>query len=79
MEDEGFCKTGFPHTRLSREHAQDFARRLHDLVYEFATLPPDLEGQVYGLCTAFFLAPPYLQSPGPSSATPSERDKEMHE
>lgn len=79
IEDERFCKTGFPHTRLSREHAQDFARRLRDLVYEFATFPPDPDGQVYGLCSAFFLAPPYLQSPAPSSTTSSERDKEMYE
>lgn len=79
IEDEDFCKTGFPHARLSREHAKDFARRLRDLVYEFATLPPDPDGQVYGFCSAFFLAPPYLQSPGPSSATFSEHDKKMNE
>lgn len=78
IEDEGFCKTSFPHTRLSREHARDFARRLYDLVYEFATLPPDPDGQVYGFCTAFFLAPPYLQSPG-QAATLFEYDKEIHE
>ncbi len=76
LEEGGFCKTGFPHARLSRERALDFARRLHDLVYEFATQPPDPDGQVYGLCTAFFLAPPYLQSSGPSSAASSEEGKE---
>ncbi len=59
--DDTLCKTGFPHTRLSRERAEDFARRLHDLVYEFATTTPDADGQVYALSTAFFLAPPYLQ------------------
>lgn len=64
--EEMFYKTGFPHARLSREHAEDFARRLFDLVYEFATQPPDPDGQVYGLYNAFFLAPPYLQD-APSS------------
>ncbi len=60
--DETTCKTGFPHARLSRERAEEFHKRLFDLVYEFATEPSDHAGQVYGFCAAFFLAPPYLQS-----------------
>lgn len=67
--DETTCKTGFPHARLSSERAADFHKRLFDLVYEFATEPSDPDGQVYGFCTAFFLAPSYLQSPGSSSTT----------
>lgn len=56
------CSTGFPHARLSRERAAEFQKRLWDLTYEFATAAPDPDGQVYALSTAFFLAPPYLQS-----------------
>ncbi len=59
------CSTGFPHARLSREHAQEFNQRLRALVEEFATAEPDPDGQVYALATAFFLAPPYLQSTRP--------------
>ena len=63
------CSTGFPHARLSRERAAEFGRRLNELLYEFATESPDPTGQVYALCTAFFLAPAYLQS---SPATEEE-------
>jgi predicted ArsR family transcriptional regulator len=56
------CKTSFPHARLSQERAEAYTKRLFDLLYEFSTEPPDPNGQVYGLFTAFFLAPPYLQS-----------------
>lgn len=66
-----FYKTGFPHARLSREHAEEFAQRLFDLVYEFATQPPDPDGQIYSLYNAFFLAPPYLQD-APASPLSSE-------
>ena len=59
------CNTAFPHARLSAARVQDFQKRLDDLIYEFATEPPDPDGQVYGFCTAFFLAPPYLQMPAP--------------
>ncbi|GHO47783.1 ArsR/SmtB family transcription factor [Ktedonospora formicarum] len=70
-----FCTTSFPHARLSREHAEEFGKRLSDLIYEFATQPADPEGQVYGLCTAFFLAPPYLQNPGSSSAEAEHEER----
>ena len=70
-EEEADCHTGFPHTRLSPERAAEFGKRLGELLYEFATAEPDPDGQVYALCTAFFLAPPYLQSPRslPTSGT----------
>ena len=65
-KDEACCSTGFPHARLSRERALEFNKRLGALVEEFATAEPDPSGQVYALATAFFLAPPYLQSTRPT-------------
>ncbi|GLV55634.1 hypothetical protein KDH_24780 [Dictyobacter sp. S3.2.2.5] len=62
--DDIFCKTGFPHNRLSPERAEEFNRRLFELSYEFATAEPDPNGQVYGLSITYFQAPPYLQRPG---------------
>lgn len=56
------CSMSFPHARLSHEHALEFNRRLNALVEEFATAEPDADGKVYALSSAFFLAPPYLQS-----------------
>jgi DNA-binding transcriptional ArsR family regulator len=68
-------KTGFPHARLTRQRAEDFGRRLFDIIYEFATEPPDPAGEVYALCTALFLAPPYMQ--GHSSAATTAPTPEM--
>lgn len=62
-EVEQLCKTAFPHARLSPARAREFRKRLDDLIYEFATDPPDPDGQIYGFCSAFFQAPPYLQVP----------------
>lgn len=70
------CSTGFPHARLSRERASEFHRRLSDLLYEFATAAPDPEGQVYALSTAFFVAPPYLQSQSSTTHTSPEEAEE---
>lgn len=52
---------GFPHARISKARAEEYAKRLFELAYEFATESPDPDGQVYGLCTAFFVSPSYLQ------------------
>jgi DNA-binding transcriptional ArsR family regulator len=52
---------GNPHTRLSKERALEFAKRLHALVDEFATEPPASEGLVYGMSTAMYIAPDYMQ------------------
>ncbi len=56
------CSVGFPHARLSPARATEFRRRLGELLEEFGTTEADQDGQVYALCTAFFLAPPYLQT-----------------
>jgi DNA-binding transcriptional ArsR family regulator len=73
-EDEFCCSTGFPHARLSPARAAEFGRRLSALLDEFATCEPDADGQVYALGMAYFLAPPYLQSPGaPARQMPAIR------
>jgi DNA-binding transcriptional ArsR family regulator len=80
FDGEPFCQAGFPHTRLSRQRAEEFERRLFDLVYEFATEPPDPTGDVYGLCMAFFVAPPYLQNhPSPATTIPTTTESETKE
>jgi DNA-binding transcriptional ArsR family regulator len=71
-EDEMPGSTGFPHARLSRQRAIEFDNRLRALVEEFATAEPDPDGQVYALATAFFLAPPYLQSTAATAPHPVE-------
>lgn len=75
-ERDELVSAGFPHARLSPEHAETFARRLNDLLYEFATAPSDPDGQIYGFCMAFFPAPPYLQARRDSSTriSPLEDD-----
>ncbi|HEX7736870.1 MAG TPA: winged helix-turn-helix domain-containing protein [Ktedonobacteraceae bacterium] len=74
--DNIYCSTGFPHARLSREHVIDFKRRLEALLYEFATTAPDPDGQVYAFSSAFFLAPPYLQSKSSATDAASEEENE---
>jgi predicted ArsR family transcriptional regulator len=70
------CKTAFPHALLSHEQAEAFNTRLFDLIYEFATLPPEPDGQVYAFFSAFFIAPSYLQSENVPSP-PSEPVEEI--
>src|SRR6185437_11240543 len=72
-EEEAHCTLGFPHARLSSERAQEFGARLGALLDEFATADPDPDGQVYALSMAYFLAPPYLQSNGSTTAFPAIR------
>ncbi len=60
--DAIFNKAGFPHARLSPERVRDYEARILQLVEDFLQEPADPNGQIYGLCTAFFLAPPYLQA-----------------
>jgi Predicted transcriptional regulator len=70
--DELINNIGFPHARISKARVDEYAKRLFELVYEFATESPDPDGQVYGLCTAFFVSPSYLQ--GTQMASSSGRD-----
>jgi DNA-binding transcriptional ArsR family regulator len=53
--------SSFPHRRLSRKRARYYAQRLDALLDEMLAEPHDPDGQVYGMVTALFLAPPYLQ------------------
>lgn len=71
--EEDHCTLGFPHARLSPERAMEFGTRLGALLDEFATTDPDPDGQVYALSMAYFLAPPYLQSNGSTTAFPAIR------
>jgi predicted ArsR family transcriptional regulator len=60
-KEDRILALGGPHTRLSEARAKEFALRLHALVDEFATEPPATEGLVYGLSTALYIAPDYMQ------------------
>lgn len=51
-----------PRARLSAERARFFHERLNTLINEFLREPYDPDGEVYTLLTAFFKAPPYLQT-----------------
>ncbi|HEY0752935.1 MAG TPA: winged helix-turn-helix domain-containing protein [Ktedonobacteraceae bacterium] len=74
-EQHARCMTGFPHARLSRKRALEFGKRLDNLIDDFATALPDPDGEVYAFSTAFFLAPPYLQSSSvPISPVEEKRD-----
>lgn len=60
--ENAVLSSGLPHVRLSRERAEIFMGRLNDLLDELLEEKADPDGQVYTLCTAFFKAPPYLQT-----------------
>lgn len=59
-DETQFC-AGFPHARISSERAREYERRVEALIYDLLSEPADPNGQVYGLCAAFFLSPMYLQ------------------
>lgn len=59
---------GFPHARLSPERASLYEERLRALTDEFMNEPDDPEGEVYGLCLAFFAAPAYMQRSLPDNS-----------
>jgi DNA-binding transcriptional ArsR family regulator len=61
---------GFPHARLSPERLRAYDERLNALIDDFLAEPADPNGQVYGLCGALFLSPPYMQIAPPSNAAP---------
>jgi DNA-binding transcriptional ArsR family regulator len=58
--DKDTCAS-FPQVRLSPERAEVFRERLKALVDDFINEPSDPEGQIYGMCTAFFKAPLHQQ------------------
>ncbi len=51
------------HVRLSPERAQHFRKRLQSIVDDLMAEPFDENGSVYSYCTAWFIAPSYLQTP----------------
>ena len=58
---EAVLESGFPHIRVSAERARAYRDRLEKLLDELVHEPLDPNGRVYGIFTAMFLAPPYLQ------------------
>ena len=60
-EKEIVLESSFPHVRLSPERAHMYRQRLADLLDDLLAEPVDPQGQVYGIFTAMFLAPAYLQ------------------
>ena len=59
--ENAVLSSGLPHMRLSPEQATIYMERLKALTDDFLQEPPAPDGQVYGLYTALFKAPPYLQ------------------
>lgn len=70
----------FPHARLSPECAKVYAARLEAIVEDLLHEPQDPTGEVYGLFTAMFRSPSYMQSAPPSppgdQATDNPREGE---
>src|SRR5262249_30185536 len=62
----------FLHFRLDLGRAQVVQERLIALLTDLEREPPDPDGQVYGVCVAMFVAPPYLQVSDPPSGTAEE-------
>lgn len=51
----------FPHARLSAERAAVYQARLERLMNDLLAEPPDPQGQIFGMVSAIFLSPPYVQ------------------
>lgn len=58
---EVILESGFPHVRISPERAQLYRQRLEDLLSALLAEPVDSDGRVYGILTAMFVAPAYMQ------------------
>jgi DNA-binding transcriptional ArsR family regulator len=58
----------FFHVRLSRERAREYRDRLSALTADLLHETPDLEGTVFAVSVAFFVAPPSMQVSGESLA-----------
>jgi DNA-binding transcriptional ArsR family regulator len=59
--EDSVLETSFPHLRISPERARVYQKRLKALLDDLLHEPVDPSGQVYGIFTALFLAPTYLQ------------------
>jgi DNA-binding transcriptional ArsR family regulator len=64
-QEDVVAYAGFPHVRLTKEHAMAFRAKLEALAVEFNTAPSDPDGIVFGLGAALFIAPPYAQADAP--------------
>jgi DNA-binding transcriptional ArsR family regulator len=60
--DDPYCNQSFPHVRLSPERAKVYYERLQALVDDILREPYDPDGEVYGILTAMFKSPAYLQT-----------------
>lgn len=60
--EDAVLDSGLPHMRLSPEQAKIYVERIGALIDDFLREPPAPDGQVYGLYTVLFKAPPYLQT-----------------
>ena len=60
--DDKTVEASFPHARLSAERAQVYAQRLTTLLEDLLREPQDPDGMLYGVCSAMFVAPGYLQA-----------------
>ncbi len=54
------CTSSFARMRLSPERISYYSERVRALIDEYIEEEPDPDGQVYGLCTAFFKVPQYM-------------------
>lgn len=59
---DAISTSSFPHARLTPERAQHYVARLNALVEDLLDEPQDPAGDVYGLATALFRSPKYMQS-----------------
>lgn len=77
-EDEADRDTcaSFPRVRLSAERAEVYRERIRALIDDFMHEPSDPDGQVYGLCTAFFKAPLHQQELARSENAEYQADKQ---
>jgi len=61
-EDDPYSNNAFPHVRLSPDRAKVYYERIQALVDDILSEPYDPTGDVYGILTAMFKSPPYLQT-----------------
>jgi DNA-binding transcriptional ArsR family regulator len=60
--DDQINQMAFPHARLPREKAEDYAKRLGAIVEDLLAEPADPNGDVYGVFVSLFKSPTYMQS-----------------